>query len=619
MRLKQYLKSNDDDVFIEQMREMNEIVLGVNTWLFIEHPLLEDVYYPIDGALTEGEKSHFLLLNEITKGKERKFQSWMGAEKEKGKEKAAEFQAAKDVGPEDEWSKEVEKAFHHINKQSRKAFQNLDDLGKKSFIGKYIIHGLETKRSKEEWGRVNPGGKPPTEIYADSLKSYKEKQRFASAVLQVYKNWELEKKEGEKRLAVMMKKFKSLPDLEASLGKSKDGQTAKLAAWAKDKFGKGWFSEEAYLEILFKIQAKQYNNQKELDDCVEQWNAIGGNLKTKASVDISTVCPKRDKLLSMMKEWAEAQKDLTEAIESGASDATINKLKTREEKLKVTDANNPTCAYCYVETGRAILASNPSYSYAKAEKRGLRYQDTFKKWMVFDKEGNPKKDKDGNFILTKGGAQQRELFNKMGGLRFFASGDYIENEATDKEIEKIIADAEAVGLQLKAITKQEKFVKKYGGRVFFKGPRKGKPVFNINMSVDEQLGFKLVIAKSLKKKYPGNVNIRVVARNPEEAIEYSKDKDVDVITLLHFKKRTKRMKNKELYTDMSPKSDGWKQAMEGMRKAHPRANWNKVFSKLCCTTGRCKTCPNACGFNPRRIADFTQLAKGGKLSLKMAA
>jgi len=604
MRLSQYLRSNDNDNFKDQIREVNEIVLGVNTWLFIEHPLFEDVYYPIERALTEDEKEHFTLVNEVSR-----------EEKKRRKELAAEYQATKDIQPSSEWDKEVEKVFKSLTSKAKISFHALDDLGKKSFIGKYILHGLEASPTTG-WGRQATADRDQKELYSDHLKSYKEKQRFANDIIKMYKAWQEEQKEGEQQLTNVMKRFKSVVDLEASLGRSTDGQVAKLFEWTKDKFGKGWFPEEAYLEFLFKIRAKQYNNLKELQGCVKQWSAIDGNTKTKKSVDMSTVCPKREKLLDMMKEWAEAQKDLTNAIESGADEGTIKKLRDREIKLQVTEANNPTCSYCYVESGREIAAKNPGYFLAKAEKRGLRYQDTFKGWLVKNKDGTYQTDKDGNYVLSKTGIKNRETFNRMGGLRFFSSGDYIENEATDKEIEKIIADAQLVGLQLKAITKQEKFVKKYGGRKFTEGPLKGKPVFNINMSVDEQRGFKLEIAKSIKKQYPGNVNIRVVAYNPQDAVRYSKDPAVDVITLLHFKARGERLKNKELYQNMSPGSKGWKQAIEGMKEAHPKENWNKILSKLCCATAHCTTCPNACGFNPRRVADYTQLAKGGKKVLK---
>ncbi len=614
MRLEQYLsdKNIDEELLFRQARGFSDAILGENTWLFIENPLVEGQYYDVTDGINEDELSHFALISKMINEVSRE-------EKAARKEKAAEFQAAKTGGPKDEWSEEVEKAFNDIMDKSRKSFHKLDDLAKKSFVVKYILHGLEAKRSKEDWGRVIKPGKPPKEIYADSLKSYKEKQRFVKDVLARMRQNELDKKEGEKKLAQMMSRFKSIPDLEMKLGQSSDGLVTKLAAWAKDKFGKGWYDENAYLEILFKIQAKQYNNQAELTSCVKQWDALEGNTKTVKSIDITTVCPKREKLLEMEAEWAKAEKDVQDAIEDGASESTISQLRKRAESLKITEANNPTCAYCYVETGREAAKDNPNYMYAKAEKRGQTYQDTFQKWIKTGKDGNPVVDKDGNFVLTKGGAKNREMFNKMGGLRFFSSGDYIEDEATDTQIERIIKDAEAVGLQLKAITKQDKFVKKYGSRKFEKGPLKGKPVFNINMSVDELLGFPLVVAKQLKRQYPGNVNIRVVARNPEEAIKYSKEKEVDVITLLHFNKRSKRMKNKDLYVDMTAGSEGWKRAMKGMKEAHPRENWNKIFSKICCQMdgkGDCRKCPNACGFNPRRVADYTQLAKGGKMALK---
>jgi len=592
--------------FNDYIKESNSTILGKNTWLFVENPLIEGVSYPIDKAMTEDEKSHFTLLSKLSQ----QLNEVSSAEKAKRKELAAEYQAGKKT-QKSEWDEAVEKAFNDITKKSKKSFHALDDMGKKSFIGKFILHGLEAD-AKTGWGRKAGFGRDQKEMYSDALQSYKEKQKFANDVIKMYKNWEQEKKEGEEKLTSVMKRFKSIVDFEASLGRSNDGFTSKLFEWTKDKFGKGWFPEEAYLEYLFKIRAKQYNNMKELEDCVKQWSAIGGNTKTKSSVDISTVCPKREQLLDMMKEWSQAQNDLDAAILAGAEEPTLKGLRDRVKAKAVTEANNPTCAYCYVESGREIAQKHPKYFLAKAEKRGLRYQDTFKKWIAKDGESF-KKDADGNFKLTTKGIKQVADLNRMGGLRFFASGDYIEDEATDNEIERIITDAQLVGLQLKAITKQAGFVKKYGNRVFEKGPLKGKPVFNINMSVDEQMGFKLEIAKNLKKKYKGNVNIRVMARNVKEAIAYSKEREVDVITLLHFgTARSSRMKNPDLYTNMSPGSKGWKAAIDSMKAEHPKENWTKILSKLCCATAKCITCPNACGFNPKRIADYTQLAKGGK-------
>ena len=51
------------------------------------------------------------------------------------------------------------------------------------------------------------------------------------------------------------------------------------------------------------------------------------------------------------------------------------------------------------------------------------------------------------------------LNDQMGGLRIFVGGDYQPSQ--HKEIEEVIADAKSVGLTIKAITKQQEFVKKF--------------------------------------------------------------------------------------------------------------------------------------------------------------
>lgn len=265
--------------------------------------------------------------------------------------------------------------------------------------------------------------------------------------------------------------------------------------------------------------------------------------------------------------------------------------------VEITEANNPTCIYCYVESARDIKAKNPNYFLAKAEKEDLRYHGE---------------------LLRLNKAKIIQL-NRMGGLRFFSSGDYIENVTTDEGIENMIKDAEKMGLQFKAITKQEKFVKKYGARVFEDGPLKGKAIFNINISVDPQKGFPLEVAKQIKRKFRhDNIKIRVVAFNPTEALKYARDRDVDVITLLHFSSRG-RMQNKELFVNMRPGSKGWKDAIQ-MIKDDLGNKAISVLSKVCCATvGGCRECPTACGFNPNRKADFVRLCQGGKIKMDYPA
>ncbi len=610
MKLKKYLNSGNEDGFMEQVKEINDIVLGKNTFLFFENPLVEGLYYPVDGPLTEDELSHFSMLtgmiNEAKAKKPNKTElERQEAQRTKELRKldtmtARMKQADATKKEKSEWDEKVKEAYKDITKKSRLAYHNVDLLAKKSFIAKYVLHGAEMKRSKEQWGRIQKGG-VTKEMYSDALSSHKEKMRFVNDIIEMARQQDRENKQAEKRINSIMSKFTTIADLEAHLGSIKDGYTEKLFRFAQDRYRAEWFTPERYAEYLFKIYAKEYNNKTELEKCMKQFSVIQDNSKTGLSVDISTVCPKRKKLLAMMQEYKKAKDAVIQAADEGASASTLDTLRDRADKLKITEAANPTCNYCYVESGRDMLKINPNWIHAKDEKEEMQYQDE----IAGGKFGKG---------MTKASIQK---FNKMGGIRFFGSGDYVEDAATDKQIERVIADAEKVGLQLKAITKQKKFVEKYGSRIFSSGPLEGKPVFNINMSVDPVRGFNLQDAIRIKKSYPGNVNIRVVAMNPDEAVKYSKEKEVDVITLLHFGTvRPARLSNKKLYVNMSPASQGWKDAIALMKKAHPKANWAKILSKLCCTTGHCTGCANACGFNPRRVSDFTQLAKGGKLELK---
>jgi hypothetical protein len=687
MRFEKFMteKQIDEELLYKQAKSLDDTVLGENTWLFIEHPLLEGTYYDVTDGINESELDHFgfmtEMLNEkktaralgrnidkdlapdadaeqklfpyddleldamgktkdprdikkigdkakdkaIKKYKDKtgeyksgKWQSWMGAsdkrteknrrqrkfEKESGKKiedairAKAEVDAkddlamAKEATPKEKWSKELEQAYINLTIGSRKAYHELDQLGKQSYITQYILNGLKTKRTeKTKWGRLAKKGKTQEKIYSDELASFKEQQQFTNELIKMMKKEEQDRIAGLRYRKTMLNSATDRNKLEDQLERM-GGITENLIEYAKQAYNKGWFKNEmGYWEVLLKIKAKEYADLKELKDCIKQWSAIESNTKTLKSVDITTVCPKRDQYLLMCQEYADAKEKAINARRNGASNSEVRALIKKAKSLEVTEASNPTCTYCYVEQGREIKDMNPRYPYAKAEKRDQKYQGEIGRWnkSTVDK------------------------FNKMGGLRFFSSGDYIEDTATNDQIEKIIADAEKVGLQLKAITKQPRFIKNFGRRKFEDGPLKGKHVFNINMSVDEARGFNLEDAIRIKKEHDGNVNIRVVATNVKDAVKYSLRPEVDVITLLHFSSRGKRMQNQEVYTNMKTGSAGWKQAIAAMKKAHPKENWNKILSKLCCSTSKCVSCPNACGFNPKRPTDFAKLAKGGKI------
>jgi len=662
MRLEKFLseKQIDEELLYKQAKSLDDTVLGENTWLFLKHPLLEGKYYDVTDGLNESEFEYFSFMSnlltekkaklgrnvdkdlapdaeatqkilpyddlELAKLKDKKgeyksgkWQSWMATdpdrkqlnrrqrkfEKESGKKiKDIEAKAAldakddlamtKEATPKKDWSKELETAYIELTKKSRTAYHELDQLGKKSYIAQYILNGMKTKRTQDQkWGRKAKKGENQKTIYSDTELSFKEQQTFSRELIKMMQKEEAQKIAGLRHRKKLLNTEDDRRKLENGLEKA-GGVAAKLIERAKEAYEKGYFKNETgYWEVLLKIRAKEYADLGELDQCIKQWSAIESNTKTDMSVDISTVCPKRDEYLLMCQDYATAREKAINGWKNGLSHTEVRALIKKAKSLEVTEANNPTCTYCYVESAREIKDMNPRYPYAKAEKKGQTYQGDIAGWKQ----------------------KTVDKFNRMGGLRFFSSGDYIEDTATDTQIEKIIADAEKVGLQLKAITKQEKFVNNYGKRVFKDGPLKGKNVFNINMSVDEARGFNLTNAINIKKQHSDgkNVNIRVVATNIEQAVKYSLEPEVDVITLLHFSSRGKRMKNQELYYNMKTGSKGWKEAIKAMKKAHPKANWNKVLSKLCCATTKCVSCPNACGFNPKRVADFTKLAKGGEI------
>ena len=127
----------NEERFVDDHQE--QVMIGGNTWLFIEHPLLEEIIYPITDILSDDEIDHFQLLVEITR-------------EEKARRKEL-FKAAKQKGPSSGHDAKVEKAFKDITKKSRLAFHDLDALGKKSFIAKYILHGLEKTSKEATWGR----------------------------------------------------------------------------------------------------------------------------------------------------------------------------------------------------------------------------------------------------------------------------------------------------------------------------------------------------------------------------------------------------------------------------------------------------------------------------------
>lgn len=186
---------------------------------------------------------------------------------------------------------------------------------------------------------------------------------------------------------------------------------------------------------------------------------------------------------------------------------------------------NP-CEYCYVQQGRSQGFR------AKKEIDRIPYEGEILK-------------------LSK---ECIEELNNSGGLRLFSFGDYME--WMDEDINKILEDAQIVGLRIKAISKQDKFIERYFDKIM------------INFSIDLLSPVDLDKIERYKNK---GVRIRTMVRNEEEVIIANQFSDI--LTPYHGKKLNNHYRPGE--------------AKNAARRIAP--------SKTCCLTGKCKTCLVKCG------------------------
>jgi len=195
--------------------------------------------------------------------------------------------------------------------------------------------------------------------------------------------------------------------------------------------------------------------------------------------------------------------------------------------------NGKACKYCYVEQSRTI-----GYN-AKIITEHCPYQGEIKRFS----------------------AAKVAFLNRCGGIRMFSFGDYMPEFKA--EIVQILADCLAVGLEVKAITKVPEFVTEFHDH---------PAIRRINVSIDNVGdGVDWKIAKSLRKSF-SKVRIRCAVMVPEDvqAMEF-----VDVFTFNHASGLAKlgyRKFSKSQVIDYAGKLDG----------------------RVCCTTGKCETCPLKC-------------------------
>jgi len=250
---------------------------------------------------------------------------------------------------------------------------------------------------------------------------------------------------------------------------------------------------------------------------------------------------------------------------------------------KRLDPSFGPCPYCYVEHGRV---ADKLYKMKGANKN------------ITDTPYN-------NEILNWSNDLIEEL-NRDGGIRMFSFGDYRPTKDF-LNVSQTLEDARRRGLLIKAITKQPEFIKTFGNH----------PNMRINISTDNVprpiCKNAPTINQALKlKSGRDNIKIRAVALNPEEAIKFTEDPRIDVVTLYHgltnfdpngvrhnkllniIKDQNpslvKKVGEKQLqdYTDtwvnMNPRSDKFRKIAA------------KYPNKICCQGGKCSRDPTKCGF-----------------------
>ena len=162
------------------------------------------------------------------------------------------------------------------------------------------------------------------------------------------------------------------------------------------------------------------------------------------------------------------------------------------------------CPYCYVEHGRV---ADKLYN-MKGNVKGVFEQPYRNEVMQWPDD-----------LIAE--------LNRDGGIRMFSFGDYRPKEDF-KNVEMLLADAKARGLNVKAITKQPEFVKDWGDH----------PNLSMNISIDNVPRFisKNAPTRSQAIKLKAgrdNIQIRSVALNPADAEKFGRDPAVDVVTLYH--------------------------------------------------------------------------------------
>ena len=191
------------------------------------------------------------------------------------------------------------------------------------------------------------------------------------------------------------------------------------------------------------------------------------------------------------------------------------------------------CKYCYVETARTM-----GYN-AKNIIDHCAYTGEVKRFSQ----------------------KKIDFLNECGGIRMFSFGDYMPQH--DAEISAFLMDCASVGLKVKVITKQLAFVDMY---------HDASAIAVINISIDAVGdGVDHDKAKEYREKY-SKVRIRsaIMTDADVDTLAFS-----DVFTFNHavgLKQYGYRKYSKQNVADYAA----------------------KLGNRVCCTTGKCFTCPLKC-------------------------
>ena len=186
--------------------------------------------------------------------------------------------------------------------------------------------------------------------------------------------------------------------------------------------------------------------------------------------------------------------------------------------------------------------------------------------------------------------------NRNGGLRMFSLGDY-RPSLDHKNVSQALADSKARSLYIKAITKEEDFIKQFGNH----------PNLRANISVDlvpREMSNSPTVEEALDwAAGRKNINVRGVALNWDQAHIIGQDKRYSVITLYHgisdpnklmkiIKEQNPQLIKKFGEPAMRKQVESWhnfsqREVME-LAKKYP--------GRVCCQGGNCAKDLTKCGF-----------------------